>query len=158
MLNILLGHPGENKNTLSETFDFLTKNIKTGSVLTKFSLFRLYPGTPVYYHSGFFEFFFKTRFYMKKWWERDLDYGIVPSLIDPSGSLSIMDELYFIRLKIQDFIEKGAVYKENMPIGYKLFFLKYTNKIRKTYQYLIPKFKNCLKYVSNYSVPTTTYE
>lgn len=151
MINILLGHPGESRNTITESFDFLTKNIKTGSVLTKFSLFRLYPGTPVYYYSNFFEFFFKTRFYLKKWWEHDLDYGIVPSLIDPSANLSIMDELSFIRLKIQDFIEKSVVYKENMPIGYKLFFLKYTNKIRKTYQYLIPKFNNCLKRISSHA-------
>lgn len=136
VLNVLIGHPGENKSTIDETFNFLEDvSNDFNEVLPKFSLFRLYPGTPVYQHMQFFEMVFRTEFYMKNWWYYDVDYSLVPSIIDPSRNLDIISEISYSREKINTLL--GEISKsENLALKYQLAYLKYMSRMNRTFKAL----------------------
>lgn len=136
ILNVLIGHPGENKQTIDETFNFLEDvSDYFNRLIPKFSLFRLYPGTPVYHYMGFFEVFFKTVFYMKDWWYHDVDYSLVPSIIDPSRNLDIISEISYSNEKISILL-RNISKSENLALIYQLAYMKYLSRINRTFKAL----------------------
>ncbi|MHA1748589.1 MAG: B12-binding domain-containing radical SAM protein [Promethearchaeota archaeon] len=143
VLNVLLGHPGELDDSITDTFGFLESNReKMNNVVVKFSLFRYYPGTTIEKHINFFKKIFGTRIYAREWWHLPMDHSILPSLIDPSRILTLNDELSVISKYTENFI-KDIVYK-NKDIGMlnKLFYLQYLSRIKRTYQELEIKVKD----------------
>ncbi|MFX0103250.1 MAG: hypothetical protein ACFFCS_27035, partial [Candidatus Hodarchaeota archaeon] len=136
-INVLLGHPGESLRTIDETFEFLTRNLSfTEGLITKFSIFRLYPGTNVYVNRGFFENAFKSRFFFADWWYNELDYSIVPSLIEPSNGLTFYSEMKYINEKINELFHSTIFSDEQVSNAYKLFYLRFLSNINKTYRNL----------------------
>ncbi|MHA1372300.1 MAG: B12-binding domain-containing radical SAM protein, partial [Promethearchaeota archaeon] len=141
MINLLFGHPGETKTTISETFQFLDKHINSlNGIVTKFSIFRLYPGTTIYKHTKFFERILGSRFYYKEWWYLDADYSILPSLLDPSRDLTLHDEFSLLLQKVETYFNDLIFNEKNLSIRFKFFYLKFLMNIKRTYTNLIPKF------------------
>ncbi|HME51252.1 MAG TPA: cobalamin-dependent protein [Candidatus Lokiarchaeia archaeon] len=136
VLNVLIGHPGENRLSIDETFNFL-EGVSNyfNEVLPKFSLFRLYPGTPVYRYMQFFEMIFKTVFYMKNWWYHDVDFSLVPSIIDPSRNLDIISEISYSNEKINMLLRQISKSK-NLALKYQLVYMKYLSRMNRTFKEL----------------------
>jgi radical SAM superfamily enzyme YgiQ (UPF0313 family) len=134
MLNLLFGHPGETLSTLKDTFQFLAdSSSKMDGISLKFSLFRLYPGTDVFNNSANYSAKFGSRFFFKNWWYQDLDYSIVPSLIDPSFSLDLIHEITSLREMFDDLIKKIGNDNGNIDLTQKLILYRYLSKINRTY-------------------------
>jgi len=140
ILNILIGHPGESKSTLDESFAFLSGlSERMNGVLPKFSLFRLYPGTPVYLEEAFFKKVFHARYYLKEWWYYDVDHALVPCIVDPSKDLDLISEISYTRDRINDFIDNVTKSSDSLSIAYKLAFLKNLSKINRSFDMLKDK-------------------
>lgn len=134
VINLLVGHPGENKRTIDETFGFLDETAsKLDSTLLKFSLFRLYPGTPIYRNVKFFEDVFGTIFYLKDWWYHDVDHSLYPSIIDPSRNLDLISEISYIRDKINSFYQDLLSRVDFSSITYKLALTRHLSRVNTSY-------------------------
>lgn len=139
-LNLLLGHPGETRRTIDETFSFLAGlSSWLNNVAPKFSIFRLYPGTMVYEQAAFFERVLKTRFMMKDWWYHDIDHSIAPCLVDPSASLTFTDEMTYIRDKIRTLFNESIKPSTGLHTTYKFFFSRQVMRIEDTHASFLAK-------------------
>lgn len=137
VMNVLIGFPGETRGTIDDTFAFLDEaSSKLDSALLKFSLFRLYPGTPVFHDAKFFEALLGSVFYLKDWWFHDVDHSLFPSIVDPSRHLDLISEISYVRDKINSFykelIGRGGV----SPIAYKLAFTRHLSRVNRSYDNL----------------------
>ncbi len=136
LLNILFGHPGENLSTLDETFQFLYDSIEhIGSFTPKASVFRLYPGTPVFDHREFFSRAFGSRFHLPNWWYQDIDHNLSPVLIDPSSKLTLESEILHLHETLESFLDVAASV-DSVSMMKKVALVKYACGINKTYENL----------------------
>jgi anaerobic magnesium-protoporphyrin IX monomethyl ester cyclase len=134
IINVLLGHPGETKHTIDETFSFLdAASTKLDATLIKYSLFRLYPGTPVFQDAKFFEDVLGSVFYLKDWWYHEVDHSIYPSIVDPSRHLDLISEITYIRDKINSLYGDLISRNEGSSVVYKLAFLRYLSRVNRSY-------------------------
>jgi anaerobic magnesium-protoporphyrin IX monomethyl ester cyclase len=134
VINILLGHPGETKQTIDETFGFLgNASPKMDGTIPKFSLFRLYPGTPVFQNAKFFEDVLGSAFYLKDWWYYDVDHSLYPTIVDPSRHLDLISEISYVRDKINSFYKDLMYRDEFSSVVYKLAFTRHLSRINRSY-------------------------
>lgn len=134
VINVLVGFPGETKQTIDETFAYLERlSSKLDSTLLKFSLFRIYPGTPVFQNAKFFEDVLGSVFYSKDWWYHDVDHSILPSIVDPSRHLDLISELTYVRDKINDYYMHLVSGEGASSIAYKLAFIRHLSRVNRSY-------------------------
>ncbi len=134
VINILLGYPGETRQTIDETFGFLGRaSSKLDATVPKFSLFRLYPGTPVFQNAKFFEDVLGSVFYLKDWWYYDVDQSLYPTIVDPSRYLDLISEISYVRDKINDFYKELISRDESSSVVYKLAFTRHLSRINRSY-------------------------
>jgi radical SAM superfamily enzyme YgiQ (UPF0313 family) len=134
VINILIGHPGETKQTIDETFGFLEgASPRLDATVPKFSLFRLYPGTPVFQNAKFFEDILGSVFYLKDWWYHDVDHSLYPSIVDPSRHLDLISEISYVRDKINSFYRGLISRDEFSSVAYKLAFTRHLSRINRSY-------------------------
>ncbi|MEX2726258.1 MAG: radical SAM protein [Candidatus Sigynarchaeum springense] len=143
VVNILIGFPGETRRTIDETFAFLARSSpKLDSTLLKFSLFRIYPGTPVFRYTPFFHDVFGSIFYTKDWWYHDVDHSLFPSIVDPSRHLDLISEITYVRDKINtlyaDLVSRGGV----SSVTYKLAFIRHLSRVNRSYDGLKDRIVN----------------
>nr|MDO8119474.1 radical SAM protein [Candidatus Sigynarchaeota archaeon] len=136
LLNVLFGHPGESKSTLDETFGFLYDSMRyMNSTTPKASLFRLYPGTPVFEDQAFYHQVFGTIFYDLGWWYRDCDQSLSPVIIDPSRGFPLEQEIEYIHEQMESFLGLSAR-EGTLTIMKKIAVMKYASKLKGTYENL----------------------
>jgi anaerobic magnesium-protoporphyrin IX monomethyl ester cyclase len=137
VINILLGHPGETRKTIDETFGFLDgASPKLDATMLKFSLFRLYPGTPVFQNAKFFEDMLGSVFYLKDWWYYDVDHSLFPSIVDPSRKLDLISEISYVRDKINSFYKEIISRGDFSSVVYRLAFTRQLFRVNRSYDNL----------------------
>ena len=97
--NIIVGHPGETRETMEESYSFL-KRLYARAPETAGWLsvdpFRLYPGAQIHEQMGDWEQRYGTRFHHKTWWKSWYDGGFRAQHIEPSGELSYAERVRFM--------------------------------------------------------------
>ena len=97
--NIIVGHPGETRQTLEETHRFLTR-LYTSAAETcgwvSIDPFRLYPGSWIHQEMPRVEQQYGTRFHHKRWWTSWYDGPFRAEHVDPSASLSFEERVEFM--------------------------------------------------------------
>ncbi len=134
VINVLIGFPGETRRTIDETFAFLEgSSSKLDATLPKFSLFRIYPGTPVFQNARFFEDVLGSVFYSKDWWYHEVDHSLFPSIIDPSRHLDMISEISYVRDRINTFCKNMVAGGGISSMAYKLAFTRYLSRVNRSY-------------------------
>ncbi len=121
VLNILLGHPGETHETLSETFEY-TKNLMGNKsfIIPSFSKFMLYPGSEIYNNIEKYKEKYGTEFLVKEWWRYSINQMRMSKLVNPSEEMNCI-QVYFemqkIVLNILKILTKNKIGKRpDMPL------------------------------------------
>ena len=90
-VNIIVGHPGETKETARETRDFVT-DLFTSMPSTNGWLsvdpFRLYPGCFVHETMDEWEATHGAKFHHRVWWQSWYDHGFLAQHLEPSSDMS----------------------------------------------------------------------
>lgn len=96
-LNLLVGTPGENLNTLGETVKFLERAIKVNPFLLPNlpTAYSNWPGTLLFENMHFFEHFFGSKFYFKKYWQAESPH-FHSKIIDASRTLTFVNLVHNI--------------------------------------------------------------
>ena len=98
--NIIVGHPGETRESLAETRDFVRElfvSAKETCGWLSIDPFRLYPGSWVHETMPAYEADHGTRFHHKRWWHSWYDASFRAEHIDPSSEVSFEDRVRFVR-------------------------------------------------------------
>lgn len=98
VLNIIINHPGETRQSFKETFEFAKKiSEKVDLVNLNYNLMRNFPGTPLYCNLDYYRETYGSEFYFLDWWKykEQLDYGL--TCIRPSKNLSLREILNLYR-------------------------------------------------------------
>lgn len=88
--NVIVGHPGETRETMRETHAFVRKLFLSAPDTRgwlSIDPFRLYPGALVHEQMGEWSQRFGTRFHHPQWWKRWYDASFLAEHNDPSASL-----------------------------------------------------------------------
>lgn len=98
VLNIIINHPGETRQSFKETFEFAKKiSEKVDLVNLNYNLMRNFPGTPLYCNLDYYRETYGSEFYFLDWWrfKDQLDYGL--TCIRSSKNLSLREILNLYR-------------------------------------------------------------
>jgi radical SAM superfamily enzyme YgiQ (UPF0313 family) len=90
LINIIIGHPGENSKSLNETMEFMNRiTEKTTVVLPFFFKYLFSLGSGIYNDMNYYEIKYGTKFYSKKYWKHPLCSYIAAGNVDPSTELTL---------------------------------------------------------------------
>ena len=97
--NIIVGHPGETRQSMIETRDYLFElftSAKETCGWLSIDPFRLYPGAYVHEAMGGYQKQYGTRFYHPEWWKSWYDGPFRAEHIDPSAELDFNGRVEFM--------------------------------------------------------------
>ena len=97
--NVIVGHPGEDQESMLETHQFLNELFHVGGDTcgwVSIDPFRLYPGSDVHTDIQRWEQTTGAHFYSKNWWHRWYDNAFLAQYIDPSDRLNYEERVSFM--------------------------------------------------------------
>ncbi len=97
--NVIVGHPGETRETMRETRDFVAEVFAAGEETCgwlSIDPFRLYPGSLVHLEQARFTNECGSVFHADGWWRRWYDGAFRAEHIDPSGGLDFADRVRYM--------------------------------------------------------------
>lgn len=95
-VNLVVGHPGENRETMEETVAFVERLFDGGRETRGWlsvDPFRLYPGSHVHEQRAEWERRFGARFHRPSWWASPHDPAFSAEFIDPSAALTFEERV-----------------------------------------------------------------
>jgi len=113
VVNILLGHPGENNKTLVENSKYLKDLVREKRFLIpQFIKYMLHPGSEIYSNMKKYKKKYGTRFLLKEWWKEEINQLKISQLVNPSSELHCIKLYYEIQklaLKIYKLIAANKI-------------------------------------------------
>jgi len=97
--NIIVGHPGETRETMEETHAFISDlflSMPSTKGWLSIDPFRLYPGSLVHMTMDEQEAEHGAHFYHREWWKSWYDHGFRAQHLDPSGTLGYAERVAFM--------------------------------------------------------------
>ena len=107
--NVIIGHPGEDRASLQETFEYVRRLFTSASETCgwlSIDPFRLYPGALIHEEIETYESKYGARFYHKEWWKSWYDGSFKAEHIDPSATLSFEERVRFMYDQYPPLIEQ----------------------------------------------------
>ncbi|MFX0100365.1 MAG: B12-binding domain-containing radical SAM protein, partial [Candidatus Hodarchaeota archaeon] len=134
-LNVVLGFPGETRETIDETFEFMGNHADFhSSIHYRQHLFMIFPGTPVYNNLQFFENTFGTRVHCKQWWKEDVDQIIARTIVDPSRNLTHLECNEYLLEKFASLVQSRIVTSRHVASEKKLHYCRQLLRLKKDFQ------------------------
>lgn len=109
--NLVLGHPGETRESMEETLAFATELVDTAEETCgwlSLDPFRLYPGSEVHRNMADYEARHGTRFHHPEWWRRGRDGPFLAEHLDPSSELDFAARVDFMHTRYPPLLERVA--------------------------------------------------
>jgi radical SAM superfamily enzyme YgiQ (UPF0313 family) len=101
--NVLLGHPGENPTSITQTVDYINSMAEFSSnLIPSISKYMLIPGSEVFNNRSYYTQTYKSRFHYPHYWTIPKCSRISSSMVDPSKNMSYLDVITAISQWIPD--------------------------------------------------------
>ena len=115
IINLIFNFPGETKNTLDESFNFLTKLVDDGVFfLTNHLTYGLYPGDNIFQHLNYWKTFHGTKIHYPTWW-KTLETSTFGDIIDASRSFSFNQANNQIHSRLTSLLRKSIDIAPGLP-------------------------------------------
>lgn len=107
--NVIVGHPGETRESMQETLDFATELVSVGERTCGWlsvDPFRLYPGSQVHAERARYEAEHGARFPHPEWWRHWFDGPFLAEHLDPSADLGYRERVEFMHSRYRPLVER----------------------------------------------------
>lgn len=121
---LILNHPGETLKTMTQSYDFIKKNItrfEGGYLNIGYQPYSLFLGSEVYKNIDCYTKKYGTKIYFKEWWKMDVDQNLLSRKILPSADFLEKET----QMKQKDFLELIDLINSKSKFDFGDFFRKY---------------------------------